>query len=251
MKINILKHLFFVIFMFIPCLVFAETAYVTDNLMVGLHQENTPDSPIIKLIPTGTALEVLGRENDFIQVREPEGNTGWIDNRYLAETPPATNLVYNLRKKISALETELEKARSGQGVQSTDNSVQQNIAGEQLARIKELRSQNAELEQKYKSERLTVGELQAKLAELRNQLTKYADQQFMSEKLEQLTEANTALEQQIDNLNRQSPAAGTNFITYNWKKIALYLAICFIAGLLIGVYLLDLHHRRRHGGFRI
>ena len=55
----------------------AEVTYVTDEVKIGLHKEPSKESPIIKLVPSGTKLNVIERENDLIHVEEPEGVRGW------------------------------------------------------------------------------------------------------------------------------------------------------------------------------
>ena len=55
-------------------IVLAEIAYVTDEVNIGLHKEPTNESPIIKLVPSGTELNIIERENDLIHVEEPEGS---------------------------------------------------------------------------------------------------------------------------------------------------------------------------------
>ena len=40
----------------------AEPAYVIDKLLVGVHEEKNLDSAIIKVLPTGTELNVIERD---------------------------------------------------------------------------------------------------------------------------------------------------------------------------------------------
>ena len=37
----------------------AEVTYVTDEVKIGLHKEPSNESPIIKLVPSGTKLNVI------------------------------------------------------------------------------------------------------------------------------------------------------------------------------------------------
>ena len=76
----ICRNMFLMSFLlpFIPVTLQAETVYIKDSLLVGLHEEKSIDSAILKVLPTGTALEVLKRENDFVNVRSPKG-CRWLD----------------------------------------------------------------------------------------------------------------------------------------------------------------------------
>ena len=62
MRNNFFYHLHVWLLLSLPATVIAETAYVTDKLMAGIHQDNTTGSIIIKVIPTGTKLEILKQE---------------------------------------------------------------------------------------------------------------------------------------------------------------------------------------------
>ena len=85
--------------------VYAEVVYVTDEVKIGLHKEPSNESPIIKLVPSGTKLNIIERENDLIHVEEPEGVRGWINSQNILNSKPG-------KTKINELETvkkELEK----------------------------------------------------------------------------------------------------------------------------------------------
>ncbi len=64
----------------------AETVYVIDELKIGLHESASINSPIVKLVPSGTELTVMERGDDLVKVKEPEGQQGWINNKYLVTT---------------------------------------------------------------------------------------------------------------------------------------------------------------------
>lgn len=90
----------------------AETVFVIDQVEVGLYQEKTADSPILKLLPTGTALDVLQRDGERVQVRDPEGTRGWIDNRYLMPTKPTRQLLNESEAARLELQRELEQLQA-------------------------------------------------------------------------------------------------------------------------------------------
>jgi hypothetical protein len=255
MRINSFYHLCVWLFLSLPASIFAETAYVTDKLMAGIHQNNTTDSVIIKVIPTGTQLEILKQEGKLTQIKDPEGVTGWINNRFLVNTPPAPSLLNQAEERANKLENELEIARSKIKELVTGNPAQ-NTGGapEALALLKK---ENTELKQQSKSAQLKVGELQANLAELRNQMSQVSSDAAMAKKIDQLNKEKSTLEKQLDamqsdsesNTNNTTMQANTNKIS--WSNVLISFCITLIVGVAIGAYLLDLANRRRHGGFRI
>lgn len=206
----------------------AETNYIIDELRVGLHRDSTTDSPIVKVVPSGTALEVLTRQAELVKVREPEGKEGWVHQRYLLDTAPDNTRMLELQKRNTALEKQLQE----QTPVNTNN--------------------NKELEQLLKSERLKVGELQAQLAEVKARLGNDSNA-GLTEELERLRQANNELVSQLAMAGVDMPQIATNNIitASNWKLIAVSLGCLFILGVASGAFLLDYLNRRRHGGFRV
>jgi SH3 domain protein len=83
----------------------AETAYVTERLPVVLRAAFADGSPVVKVIEGGATLEVLERVDRFAQVRDAQGTEGWIEARFLVNTPPA-------RPQLDRAQADLTKARA-------------------------------------------------------------------------------------------------------------------------------------------
>ena len=221
---------------------FAETLYITDQLKVGLHADQSVNSPIIKIIPTGTPLEIIKVENNVSFVKEPEGVNGWIDNNYLVKQGFSI-IARNAEARIKALEESLSKAR------------QQNPA-DVNATLKQLEQENIALDQQYKSEKVRTSELQVEFAELQKRL---GDNDSLYEKIDQLYRRNKQLEAQLANILEGSAtddrqigldALGEND-TFSWRNLLIYLTIALTVGVVLGIYLMDAINRRRHGGLRV
>ena len=83
----------------------AETLYVAERMLVSLRAEAVDTSPVVKTVESGKPLEVLQRQDSFVQVRDPKGTEGWIEARYLTPDPPA-------RLQLTKLQDELTKSRA-------------------------------------------------------------------------------------------------------------------------------------------
>lgn len=109
----------------------AETLYVAERMLVSLRAEAADTAPVVKSVESGKPLEVLQRQDQFVQVRDPQGTEGWIEARYLSPDPPA-------RLQLAKLQEDLNKSRA----QTTEANAQlkkaQAAAAEQAAKIKEL-----------------------------------------------------------------------------------------------------------------
>jgi uncharacterized protein YgiM (DUF1202 family) len=223
----------------------AEDIYLDDKIMVGLHQDKSVDTPIIKLLPGGTKLELVKRDLPLSQVRDADGTFGWIDNNYLTDTPPGRAQLQIALEKIAGLEGELTNLRTtpATGVRPED--------GQQASKLAQ---ENEDLKQLLKSERLRVGELQAQSAELKNKLGQIPDNSKLVNQLQQLKQEKTELENRLDTLQSEKNTERKITIdmgALNWKKLLVYIASGLVIGFIFGLYLMDLLVRRRHGGFRI
>lgn len=243
------------LFLTLPLYTSAETTYVTDKLRAGLHQDKTTDSIVIKVIPTGTALEILKREGDLTQVRDPEGITGWISNRFLSDTPPAPALLGQAEERANSLENELEIARAR--INQLESTTPGQINTGTSDNLDRLQKENDQLKQENKTVQLKVGELQATLAELRNKMSQVTSDAAMENRIKKLSEEKSKLEKQLaavqsensDDENIANLQTGSPPVSFT--NILIAFCITLIIGMGIGAYLLDLANRRRHGGFRI
>jgi SH3 domain protein len=210
-------------------IVLAEVAYVTDEVNIGLHKEPTNESPIIKLVPSGTELNIIERENDLIHVEEPEGVRGWINTQNALNNKPGKTKINELEITNKELHKKIETLEK----KST-----------------ELISQG-ELEKKLNSERLKVGELQVELTNIKSRAGNIQTSDKLLTDIEQLKNANKQLIDQLESagINRKN-SLGSIKPENESSSFSIFLII-FIFGIASGIFILDYINRWRHGGFRI
>lgn len=98
--------------MLLPLLAAAETGYVTDRLMLGLHQaEDTSDRPF-RSLESGTRFEVLSRDRLYAHVRLEDGTEGYVKAAYVVYEPPAKLIVNQSQAQVERLTAELEEAKA-------------------------------------------------------------------------------------------------------------------------------------------
>jgi SH3 domain protein len=228
----------------------AETLYITDQIKAGLHEDKGTDSPIVKVIPTGTAVEVIKREDDVTFVREPGGASGWINNSYLVDRAPGSPADQEAMARVATLQKQLNEARQ----QLRDLEAQaptQPQADDKT--LKDLRDENASLSQELKQEKLKSGELVVQMAELRKQVGVTKGNESLYQKITELSEQKKQLEVQLAKA-RDTTAADTAAPAppaEGWRRLIAYIVLALILGLVLGVYIMDTVNRRRHGGFRV
>lgn len=89
--------------------VLAETLYVNDQLIITLRTGQSNQHQILKTLPSGTALELLERNDDYSRVRTPDGIEGWVLTQYLTSTPVARQQLASSQRQLAA--TQQENAR--------------------------------------------------------------------------------------------------------------------------------------------
>ncbi len=201
-----------------PIAVQAESAFIIDQVEAGLHEDRDPDSPILKLLPTGSELEILARDGNRVQVRDEAGTVGWLDQRFLMPDKPTRQLLNEAEAELERTRAELQRLREQQSDTDDDN-----VSAER----RQLRETRDRLETELAAERDKVAELRSRISEL-EQGSAATDQS-------RAPVAQRWLEAALDN-----------------PRIPIAAALVLVLiGMLIGAWLLDYRNRRRHGGFRI
>ena len=89
----------------------AAPVYVTDKISIGLHEDKTPESPIVKVVPSGTRLELIKQEDNLSFVSDASGITGWVDNSYISDAMPAREQLRQISTRNATLEAQLREGR--------------------------------------------------------------------------------------------------------------------------------------------
>ena len=102
---------FIVLLVLLPVVAAAETAYVTDNLRLGLHAAEDTSDRAFRFLDSGQPMEVLVRDRNYANVRLPDGTEGWVKSAYLVDEKPAKLIVAETIAERDALAAELDSAR--------------------------------------------------------------------------------------------------------------------------------------------
>ncbi|UCE76489.1 MAG: TIGR04211 family SH3 domain-containing protein [Gammaproteobacteria bacterium] len=124
----------------------AETRYVSDRLEIQMRTGKGTQFRILRMLPSGTALEILevDQENGYSRVRTPSGVEGWVLSRFLMQGRAARDQLADAEKKLARLELENRKlSASLEDLQKTKGSI--DTEREQL--VKENRKLSQELEE--------------------------------------------------------------------------------------------------------
>lgn len=83
----------------------AATAYVTDELVLGVYADQKTQGQRLATLHSGAAVETLVVSGDSTQVRLANGVVGWVKTAYLTNSEPAS-------VRIKQLQDELDRTRA-------------------------------------------------------------------------------------------------------------------------------------------
>jgi SH3 domain protein len=130
-KITLLFALLAALLLASPAL--AATAYVSDELTILLRSGAGEEYRILRMLKTGTALEVLDESNEkYAQVRTPAGEEGYVLKQYLTTNLPKEAVIDRLTKERDRLKTTMANLEGNRGQVVTE--------------LEQLREQVAQLE---------------------------------------------------------------------------------------------------------
>lgn len=255
----------------------AQTYYITDKVLVGVYAEASADSSLLTTLPTGTPLEVISRSGSFVNVRSPNGSTGWIENSYMIEHKPAQLVVLELTDKQKQADEQLTLAQAElRAMQDKVKKLQKkNDNSDQSDEIESLTKQRKDLGEQLDSARnqlndekkksaaveKTIADLQQQIASLKNAApadSSAALPEFNAE-AERLQAENHQLTETLNHVREAlalpaAPAPGVVDngglqIKMNWLWLGIVSLL--LVGFIAGMKWLDWRNLQRHGGFRI
>lgn len=236
----------------------ADSAYVVDKLLMGVHEDKDLNSKIIKVLSTGTKLEVIKREGEVAQVKDQDGAIGWVDAAYLMKDPPASALVDQLKHEKETLAARVKDLES---VPKPKPAVVPDGTPAQVAEIDTLTKENTALKVQLSAAKLKLGEYETQIAALKSAPQNASSGTVAGE----LEKANQNLKHQIEELRQENKDLAVTIGSGKplaaapaaWRQImssvpvVIGIIAIIAAGFGAGVWFMDLQQRRRHGGFRI
>jgi SH3 domain protein len=242
----------------------AETLYVTDRILLGVHQEAAEASMVIATIPSGTAVQVLERGDDFIKIQLADGKQGWVSSGYLKPQKPATAQLDAANAQLKQAQDTVKKLNDELKKRARESQVRQDEISNDKNTIKELtkklNDKGASAPSPSKEAEDQIKTLQAQVTQLSEDKAKLVSQSKSESNvsLHDLQNQNQQLQARIEaalaNLQgKQVPSASElaairpSFPVWYW----ILLFAIFIGGIAAGIGWIDYSRRKRHGGFRI
>lgn len=139
----------------------SSSNYIRDDLFVFLHAGAGRNYRILGSIEAGTPITVLqhNREQEFSQVKDNEGRTGWVETRFISNTMSRAEQLPKISQKLADSQAMLQGTQSENSrLKQQLNDARQSVAKltqqteEQGREIKRLTSEldSADVDQKIK-----------------------------------------------------------------------------------------------------
>lgn len=258
-------HLSIFVLMLLAHNLCAESLYVTDRILLGVHESANKDSLLVQSVPSGTSLEILDEENNLKKVRLPDGTQGWVDAAFLVNEQPAPaqydtllakhkkteQVIAGLKEKLKKTEKELQVRRDQ--VSNAKTSMQEmqkkfknqppltavddqqlELAKTEIEKLKAIIRERESAEKTNEEVRVNLSDaaqIEKELASLRARV----DLAMRSLEGEEILSA-----EEIASVRPELPS-------WYWGVMLLFL----VGGLAAGIGFMDYRNRKRHGGFRI
>jgi SH3 domain protein len=196
----------------------AKTQYVTDSLQITMRSGQSTAYKILRMLPSGTSVEVLGESSDtgYSRVRAL-GEEGWVLTRQLMNEPGAREQLASLKERLQILQAAPDNVRS-----------QLASLQEEYQTLQRSCTQTREAKQQLEQELESIRRVSADAVRINNERT------GLRKEVADLTREREELKQQIRDLSNQT--------SQRWFMIG---AGVLLGGIILGLVLPHLRLQRR------
>ncbi len=145
-----------IIFVAMPAAALAETAYVTDNLRLGLHQAGDTSDRAFRTLESGQTVEILSRGRNYAHVQLPDGVQGYLKAAYLIFEKPAKLIVAETQAENEKLvrqlaDTKQAFAEPAAAIAALKNEIAERQAAldESATKVEELSEENDKFRRRH------------------------------------------------------------------------------------------------------
>ncbi|MDX2479934.1 MAG: TIGR04211 family SH3 domain-containing protein, partial [Desulfuromusa sp.] len=98
MKTSLHFIIFCLLFLTVPSSAYAETRYISDQLLVTVRSGKGNEYKILETLPTSTPVTILEEDKPYVKVLTPKGTEGYILNHYVSKALPKSVQIRQLNK---------------------------------------------------------------------------------------------------------------------------------------------------------
>jgi SH3 domain protein len=147
---SVFLFIFVIIFTATIKSVFADTRYVSDELIISVRDGQNQDDNVLGHIRTGTAVDVLEEKGRYLKIKTENGLEGWVQAQYIIPEKPNARIIEDLRNELNeqdALSDKFLAKKIIYEIRIRELEQELNINQKNTAKVK---SELIELNKKYK-----------------------------------------------------------------------------------------------------
>ena len=235
MIIRLRRTICFVLIGFFACN--AEAAFVSDRLFLGIYPLPDSTTPPEKMLASGTEVEILEQQGDYVRIRAKDGSEGWARAEFISDEAPASLNIKQVTTQRDQLQAQL------------------NAIGVTEQTVKRLQRQLAEANQTIKDLRKDVqgGQAEAAKQAAEQEASRQAMVDDMQQKLDSAQTEIATLQEESKTLKTKLRAAGGNtedtLAKIAWVLVSMLL--CLVIGVALGANWLARRVRQRFNGRKV
>ncbi len=258
--------------------VIAEEMYITDRVILGVHQSAEETSVLVSSLPSGTKVEILETEATFSRIKLDSGEEGWIKTEFLIKEKPSILKLGEVTSELGAVSEELNKLKERSTKRERDLQTREDQVANSKSTINELKKQLKQTEAALASVSNGTNTNSANSTENNAELEAANSQiAILQKQIEELQNAaileNTEMDEptkaqlnsEIKKLLMRIKVAQANLsgeeipspeeLAAIQPKMPLWywvlLTTILVLGFVFGILFIDYIHRKKHGGFRL
>jgi len=201
--------------------VYADTRYVTDQLVISVRDGHNPSDIVLGYIKTATPVDVIEEIGDYSRIKTEDGLEGWVLTKYIVSEKPKALIIEDLNSEIQKLN---EKADSKKLLET------KKMYEEKIGELEQEVNINQRFTAKAKSDLIQLDN------KYKNLLAHSQNKEELIRESEQLKKLNTHLNTEIKSLKQQ------NKIPLKSKGLQSFVAG---AGILLLGYLLGASAKKK------
>ncbi len=214
--------------------------YISPKLQLGIHTQASFNSPIRALISSGAKVKVLKKKHAFSQIKTAKGTIGWVKSKFLTQEEP-------LIKKIKKLEIALKNNHPQKNEQNTPLTIDSTWQAQKQSYEETI----AMLKEELKAwEQLDVQDKEAQKIQMKKDNQQLKERLSLIAKLAIGNNSETSITSIISEDNSIVSATKSSLFSLMNKNYLLLIMVSGI-GFLLGIFIMDVINRRRHGGYRV
>jgi SH3 domain protein len=204
-----------------------SAVHITDKLLAGIYSQPNVNSEPLKLLPSGTPVELKAEKDGFVNVVLVDGQEGWVEKRLLSDEKPANVRLLELQSKYRQQQAKLDGYEKELLLLKKVNP---QGSAKNIQALKVKLKNTEEFLQKSKRE---VIALQEQNTELSSRLA--------------IGHKEKAVQESVRQKDREK---STRKSLLPWLSVLL-IPILLVAGRYWGFSAHDGEQRKKHGGFRV